>query len=51
MRRFSQLNEWGFTWAIDEILPRKSTICPPLGLATFPVLCHDLFAATVLAPR
>ena len=30
---------WSFTWAIDEILPRKSTTCPPLGLATLAALC------------
>jgi radical SAM superfamily enzyme YgiQ (UPF0313 family) len=30
---------WSFTWAIDEILPRKRTTCPPLGLATLAALC------------
>ncbi len=30
---------WSFTWAIDEVLPRKSTTCPPLGLATLAALC------------
>ena len=30
---------WSFTWAIEEVLPRKSTTCPPLGLATLAALC------------
>ena len=30
---------WSFTWAINEVLPRKSTTCPPLGLATLAALC------------
>jgi radical SAM superfamily enzyme YgiQ (UPF0313 family) len=30
---------WSFTWAIDEVLPRKRTTCPPLGLATLAALC------------
>ena len=30
---------WSFTWAVDEILPRKRAINPPLGLATLAALC------------
>ena len=30
---------WSFTWAIDEVLPRKRATCPPLGLATLAALC------------
>lgn len=30
---------WSFTWAINEVLPRKSSTCPPLGLATLAALC------------
>ena len=30
---------WSFKWAIDEILPRKRAINPPLGLATVAALC------------
>ena len=30
---------WSFTWAIEEVLPKKSTTCPPLGLATLAALC------------
>lgn len=30
---------WSFKWAVDEILPRKRAINPPLGLATLSALC------------
>jgi radical SAM superfamily enzyme YgiQ (UPF0313 family) len=30
---------WSFTWAINEVLPKKSAPCPPLGLATLAALC------------
>lgn len=30
---------WSFTWAINEVLPRKRSTCPPLGLATLAALC------------
>ena len=30
---------WSFKWAVDEILPGKRAINPPLGLATLAALC------------
>jgi hypothetical protein len=30
---------WSFRWALDEILPGKRAINPPLGLATLAALC------------
>ena len=30
---------WSFKWAIDEILPGKRAVNPPLGLATLAALC------------
>ena len=30
---------WTFRWAVDEILPRKRAVNPPLGLATLAALC------------
>jgi len=30
---------WSFRWAIDEILPGKRAVNPPLGLATLAALC------------
>lgn len=30
---------WSFRWAIDEILPGKRALNPPLGLATLAALC------------
>ena len=30
---------WSFKWALEEILPRKRAINPPLGLATLAALC------------
>jgi radical SAM superfamily enzyme YgiQ (UPF0313 family) len=30
---------WSFRWAVDEILPRKRAVNPPLGLATLAALC------------
>lgn len=32
---------WSFKWAVDEILPGKRAINPPLGLATLAALCPD----------
>ena len=29
---------WSFRWAVDEILPRKRAVNPPLGLATLAAL-------------
>ena len=36
--RFSE-SFWSFKWAVDEILPRKRAVNPPLGLATLAALC------------
>ncbi|MBS1222885.1 MAG: hypothetical protein H6R23_2505, partial [Proteobacteria bacterium] len=30
---------WSFQWAIQEILPGKRAVNPPLGLATLAALC------------
>ncbi len=30
---------WSFKWVVDEILPDKRTVNPPLGLATLAALC------------
>jgi len=30
---------WSFKWAVDEVLPSKRAINPPLGLATLAALC------------
>lgn len=30
---------WSFKWALEEILPKKRAINPPLGLATLAALC------------
>jgi radical SAM superfamily enzyme YgiQ (UPF0313 family) len=30
---------WSFRWAIDEVLPGKRAVNPPLGLATLAALC------------
>lgn len=30
---------WSFRWAVDEVLPGKRAINPPLGLATLAALC------------
>ena len=30
---------WSFKWALDEVLPSKRAINPPLGLATLAALC------------
>jgi radical SAM superfamily enzyme YgiQ (UPF0313 family) len=30
---------WSFRWAIDQVLPGKRTVNPPLGLATLAALC------------
>lgn len=32
---------WSFQWAIDNILPGKRAVNPPLGLATLAALCPD----------
>lgn len=30
---------WSFKWAVDEVLPNKRAVNPPLGLATLAALC------------
>ena len=30
---------WSFKWAIEEIVPNKRAVNPPLGLATLAALC------------
>jgi len=30
---------WSFKWAVEDILPEKRAINPPLGLATLAALC------------
>lgn len=36
--RFSE-SFWSFKWAVDEVLPNKRALNPPLGLATLAALC------------
>ena len=30
---------WSFKWAVEQILPGKRAVNPPLGLATLAALC------------
>ena len=30
---------WSFRWALEEVLPGKRAVNPPLGLATLAALC------------
>ena len=39
---------WSFRWAIEEILPRKRAINPPLGLATLAALCPPQWDITIV---
>ncbi|HEX6136394.1 MAG TPA: radical SAM protein [Casimicrobiaceae bacterium] len=39
---------WSFRWAIEEILPRKRAINPPLGLATLAALCPPHWEVTIV---
>jgi hypothetical protein len=32
---------WSFRWALEEILPGKRAVNPPLGLATLGELCNS----------
>jgi radical SAM superfamily enzyme YgiQ (UPF0313 family) len=39
---------WSFKWAIDEILPGKRAVNPPLGLATAAALCPPHWEVTIV---
>ena len=39
---------WSFKWAVDEILPGKRAINPPLGLATLAALCPPDWEVTIV---
>src|ERR1051325_3692792 len=39
---------WTFRWAVDEILPRKRAVNPPLGLATLAALTPSSWEAEIV---
>ena len=39
---------WSSTWAIHEILPGKTAVNPPLGLATLAALCPAHWDITIV---
>jgi len=39
---------WSFRWAVNEILPGKRTVNPPLGLATLAALCPADWDITIV---
>lgn len=39
---------WSFKWAIDDILPGKRAVNPPLGLATLAALCPPGWDVTIV---
>jgi radical SAM superfamily enzyme YgiQ (UPF0313 family) len=39
---------WSFRWAVNEILPGKRTVNPPLGLATLAALCPPHWDITIV---
>jgi len=39
---------WSFKWAIDEVLPGKRAVNPPLGLATLAALCPPHWEVTIV---
>jgi radical SAM superfamily enzyme YgiQ (UPF0313 family) len=39
---------WSFRWAVQEILPRKRAVNPPLGLATLAALCPAHWEVTIV---
>jgi len=39
---------WSFKWAVDEILPGKRALNPPLGLATLAALCPPDWEVTIV---
>lgn len=39
---------WSFKWAVDEVLPGKRAVNPPLGLATLAALCPPEWEITIV---
>jgi radical SAM superfamily enzyme YgiQ (UPF0313 family) len=39
---------WSLRWAVNEILPRKRTVNPPLGLATLAALCPPHWDVSII---
>jgi radical SAM superfamily enzyme YgiQ (UPF0313 family) len=39
---------WSFKWAIDDVLPGKRAVNPPLGLATLAALCPPSWDVTIV---
>ena len=39
---------WTFRWAVDEVLPKKRAVNPPLGLATLAALCPKSWEVTIV---
>jgi radical SAM superfamily enzyme YgiQ (UPF0313 family) len=39
---------WSFKWAVEEILPDKRAVNPPLGLATLAALCPPHWQVTIV---
>ncbi|MFQ5602275.1 MAG: radical SAM protein [bacterium] len=39
---------WSFKWAIENILPNKRTVNPPLGLATLAALCPEEWQVEII---
>jgi len=39
---------WSFKWAVDEVLPGKRAINPPLGLATLAALCPPQWQVAIV---
>jgi radical SAM superfamily enzyme YgiQ (UPF0313 family) len=39
---------WSFKWAVDEVLPGKRAVNPPLGLATLAALCPSHWQVTIV---
>ncbi len=39
---------WSFRWAVEEVLPRKRALNPPLGLATLAALCPADWQVTIV---
>jgi radical SAM superfamily enzyme YgiQ (UPF0313 family) len=39
---------WSFRWALDEVLPGKRAVNPPLGLATLAALCPEHWTVEIV---
>lgn len=39
---------WTFRWAVDQVLPGKRAVNPPLGLATLAALCPESWDVTIV---